>query len=485
LGGLGRRSILWSGVVVAFACTVVAYWQRHDTVLAQQPTAVPLSVYARQAYYTVPELNINDQSYVGLVELLEPLGNVDARLDGKKLKLKFTAPGSKEVELQFQDNKEKGKVKGDNIKLPSNFVVQNGRGYIPLSGVSEVLARALGLSIRLNPAAQRLFIGDVGERFSVELRSGNPSKLFVSFDTPVNPTIATEPGQIRFTFRKDPVVPGIEHASYNDPIITGAKFSEHDGVGELDITGNAPMMANFADGGKTIVISALPTPPAQVAQPIAPPSLPATVEPPTSQRRPSGPRFLVLIDPAHGGEDNGAAIAPDIPEKDVVLSLARRLQRELTNRGIPSSLLRNSDTAISLEQRAVTANAARPALYVALHAANSGRGVHVFTAMVDAISVSSRDFLPWESAQSSYLDSSMAVAGSVAAELEARKLPSTLLTAPLRPMTNVAAPAIAVEMAAPGESVAEIWKPAYQEQVAQSVAAGIAAMRGKIAEVRP
>jgi N-acetylmuramoyl-L-alanine amidase len=193
----------------------------------------------------------------------------------------------------------------------------------------------------------------------------------------------------------------------------------------------------------------------------------------------------VLIDPAHGGEDNGAAIAPDIPEKDVVLSLARRLQRELTNRGIPSSLLRNSDTAISLEQRAVTANAARPALYVALHAANSGRGVHVFTAMVDAISVSSRDFLPWESAQSSYLDSSMAVAGSVAAELEARKLPSTLLTAPLRPMTNVAAPAIAVEMAAPGESVAEIWKPAYQEQVAQSVAAGIAAMRGKIAEVRP
>jgi N-acetylmuramoyl-L-alanine amidase len=484
LAGLRLRSAVWSGIVAVLSFSILGYWQRHTIVFAQQAAPVPLSVYARQTYYTVPLLTVNGQAYVGLVELLEPLGRIDARLDGKKLKLKFTAPGGKEVELQFQDDKEKGKVKGNNLKLPANFAVQNGRGYIPVAAVSEVLAQALGLPIRLNTAAQRLFIGDVGERFSLELRAGTPSKLFVSFDAPVNPTIATEPGHIRFTFRKDPVLPGVEHASYNDSVITGAKFTEHEGVGELDITGNAPMMANFADGGKTIVISAVPTPPPQVAQPIAPPSLPTTVEPPT-QRRPSGPRFLVLIDPAHGGEDKGAAITPDIPEKDVVLSLARRLQRELTSKGIPSSLMRNSDTAISLEQRAVTANAARPALYVTLHAANSGRGVHVFTAMVDALSVSSRDFLPWDNAQSAYLDTSMAVAGSVAAELEARKLPNTLLTAPLRPMTNVATPAIAVEVAALTDSPADIAKPAYQEQVAQSLAAGIAAMRGKLPEVRP
>jgi N-acetylmuramoyl-L-alanine amidase len=484
LAGFRPRPILSGGLVLVFACTIVAFWQHHETVLAQQPTPVPLSVYARQAYYSVPQLNINNQSYIGLVELLEPLGNVDARLDGKKLKLKFTAPGSKEVELQFQDNKEKGKVKGTNIKLPTNFAVQNGRGYIPVAAVSEVLAQTLGQLIRFNAAGQRLFIGDVGERFSLELRGGTPSKLFVSFDAPVNPTISTEQGHIRFTFRKDPVIPGVEHATYGDSAITGARFSEHDGVGELDVTGNAPLMANFADGGKTIVISPVPMPPPVVAQPIAPPSLPTTVEPP-AQRRPTGPRFLVLIDPAHGGEDNGAAITPDTPEKDVVLSLARRIQRELTNKGIASILLRNSDTAISLEQRAVTANAARPALYVALHAANSGRGVHVFTAMVGAISVSSRDFLPWDNAQSAYLDSSMAVAGSLAAELEARKLPNTLLTAPLRPLTNVAAPAIAVEVAALSDSPADLSKPAYQEQVAQSIAAGIAAMRGKLPEVRP
>ena len=73
----------------------------------------------------------------------------------------------------------------------------------------------------------------------------------------------------------------------------------------------------------------------------------------------------------------------------------------------------------------------------------------------------------------------------MAAELEARKLPNTTLAAPLRPMNNIAAPAIAVEIASPSEDVTDIASAAYQDQVAQSIAAGIAAMRGRIPEVRP
>ncbi len=193
----------------------------------------------------------------------------------------------------------------------------------------------------------------------------------------------------------------------------------------------------------------------------------------------------MLIDPAHGGSDIGAAITPDLPEKDVVLALARRVQRELANRGIAAGLLRNSDVAISLDQRAVSANAARPALYVALHAANTGRGVHVFTSLLPAANVSPQSFLPWDTAQAAFLDLSGSVAGSVAAELEARKLPNATLLAPLRPMNNIAAPAVAVEIAPPAGKVEDIASAAYQEQVAQSIAAGIAAVRSKLPEVRP
>ena len=77
------------------------------------------------------------------------------------------------------------------------------------------------------------------------------------------------------------------------------------------------------------------------------------------------------------------------------------------------------------------------------------------------------------------------VAGSVAAELENRKLPNTALLAPLRPMNNIAAPAIAVEIAPPDEQVEAIASAKYEEQVAQAIAAGIAAVRAKLPEVRP
>jgi len=461
-----------------------AHVLRHSTVQAQTSPSSQLSVYSPQTFYTIPLLNLNGQPYVGLVELLEPLGNVDARPEGKKYKLKFTPPGAHELEFQFQDGKDNGKVKGDKIKLPAMFAIQSGRGYVPLSSVSELLSRALSTQIRLSPTARRLFIGNVGERLTLDLRKGTPSKLFVSFDSAVNPTIATEPGHIRFTFRREPVIATVERENYTDPLITGASFSEHDGVAELDVTGTSPLMANYADGGKTIIVTAVPPPPPSVAQlPIAQPSVALPTAP--IVKAPAGPRFLVLIDPAHGGSEIGSAISPTLPEKDVVLALGRKVQHELANRGISAGLLRNSDIAITLDQRAISGNAARPAIYLALHAANSGKGVHVFTALLPVEAVSSRDFLPWETAQTAYLDLSGSVAGSVAAELEARKLPNATLAAPLRPMNNIAAPAIAIEIASPSGDVNDIASPAYLDQVAQSIAAGIAAVRRNIPEVRP
>ena len=80
--------------------------------------------------------------------------------------------------------------------------------------------------------------------------------------------------------------------------------------------------------------------------------------------------------------------------------------------------------------------------------------------------------MPWDTAQAAFLDLSGTVAGSVAAELESRKLPNTTLVAPLRPMNNIAAPAIAIEIAPPDDKVDNIASAEYQEQVAQSIAAG-------------
>jgi N-acetylmuramoyl-L-alanine amidase len=481
-----RTSRLALAIAAGSALLFAALLTRHPGVHAQSPGQNQLTVYSSQVSYSVPLLDMNGQPYAGLVELLEPLGSVDARADGKKYKLHFTPPGGRALEVQFTAGKDKGKVRGNGYKLPANFVLQNGRGYVPLAVTSELISKLLATDAELHPGPRRLFIGNVQVHYTLELHQGNPSRLLLGFSSPVNPSIATEPGRVRLTFRREPIVSsGPENVPYSDPLITGVNFSEHDGLVELDVTGKAPMMANFADGGKTIIITGAPAPvPApQEAPPPPAPANPQTTAPPP--RPPAAPRFLVLIDPAHGGSDIGAAITPSLPEKDVVLALARRVQHALANRGIAAGLLRNSDIAIALDQRATSANAVRPALYIALHAANTGRGVHVFTALLPAANLSPQGFLPWDTAQAAFLDLSGAVAGSVAAELESRKLPNTTLLAPLRPMNNIAAPAIAVEIAPPAENVDEIASAAYQEQVAQSIAAGVAAVRSKLPEVRP
>lgn len=479
LADRGRR--LWFAVLMAavLLTLLLAHW----TTVHAQPSD-QLTVYTSQVTYPAPMLDIQGHPYVDVTGLLEPLGSVEGRVDGKKFKLRFTPPGGRAVEAQFTEGKDKGKLLGETYKLPSNFAQQNGHGYVPLAAVPEILTKLLAKPIQLHPSARRLFIGDIPIRYSIALDKSNPPKLIISFPAPVNPSIATEPGHMHMTFRREPVVSnGQDSVSFSDSTITGAIFAEHDGVAELNIMATAPLMANFADGGKTIIVSVVPPPPPPA--PVAPaPQTQAPSQTPAPPPKPTAPRFLVIIDPGHGGPDTGAAITPKLLEKDVVLALARRVQRELGNRGIAAGLLRNSDVAISLDQRATATNAARAALYITLHAANTGRGVHVFTSLLAPTALSRNEFLPWDTAQSAYLDLSGTVAGSVAAELEDRKLPNMTLVAPLRPMNNIAAPAIAVEIAPPDDKVENIASAGYQEQVAQAIAAGVAAVRSKLPEVR-
>jgi hypothetical protein len=54
------------------------------------------------------------------------------------------------------------------------------------------------------------------------------------------------------------------------------------------------------------------------------------------------------------------------------------------------------------------------------------------------------------------------------------------LAAPVRPLNNIAAAAIAIEIAPQGDTVESITDAKYQQDVAAAVAAGIAASRGKL-----
>lgn len=77
---------------------------------------------------------------------------------------------------------------------------------------------------------------------------------------------------------------------------------------------------------------------------------------------------LIVLDPGHGGDDYGAR-AYGLHEADLALDLALRVRDVLSRRapGIRVVLTRESDTFVSLEQRAAMANAIDADAFVSIH----------------------------------------------------------------------------------------------------------------------
>lgn len=207
---------------------------------------------------------------------------------------------------------------------------------------------------------------------------------------------------------------------------------------------------------------------------------PANQTPAATQAPPAVRALVIMIDPAHGGSDLGAALNEAIPEKDVTLAIARRLREQLVARGIRAVLLRDSDATLSTDQRAQIVNAAHPALYVAIHATSQGNGMRIYTAMLPASGDSSGPFVDWETAQSSALTRSRWVQDQVAAAIQKTGFPLRSLVAPLRPLNSVTVPALAVEIAPTTGNASQLASVDYQEMVTAALANSIAAIRGKL-----
>ncbi|MGQ0713321.1 MAG: N-acetylmuramoyl-L-alanine amidase family protein [Gemmatimonadaceae bacterium] len=92
-----------------------------------------------------------------------------------------------------------------------------------------------------------------------------------------------------------------------------------------------------------------------------------------SDRVPARPRAKrrVVVDAGHGGPDNGMTGpirgGPKIVEKDIVLRVARELERSLERRGVEVIMTRTKDTLIALSDRGRIANQKGADLFLSIH----------------------------------------------------------------------------------------------------------------------
>ena len=76
---------------------------------------------------------------------------------------------------------------------------------------------------------------------------------------------------------------------------------------------------------------------------------------------------LIVIDAGHGGHDTGA-IAGGKREKDLVLMIAKRLEKQLKKRGHPVYMTRKRDRFLKLSQRTKIADKKNAVLFISIHA---------------------------------------------------------------------------------------------------------------------
>lgn len=440
-----------------------------------------INVYAPQAVYQVDILFRDGVDYVGLTDLLEPLGRLESSVDGKKFKLTLNG-----TEAEFQDGKRQYRVRSSKQELLSNFLLVDRHGYLPVLAIASFLPRLTDQAANFHATPRRLFVGSSELHYSAELRR-SPSRLVLTFTAPVNPSTFVEKNRVRLLFRREALVAsGPEAASFNDSFVQSVNFSESPAGAELAVNLLQPATVSTADGGRTLTISAVPPPATPVPAPLAAQSAAA---PTPSQPHPARPRPFVILDAAHGGTETGAMLSPTLPEKAVNLAIARRLQKELEAHGIPVVLTRVADNLLTWDQRAVSANTSHTSLYVAIHSSSSGHGVRLYTALLSASEPAAaqqnpRAFLPWELAQAPYLSQSRASAAALAEACTAAGVPARTSSAPLRPLNSVTIAAVAVEVAPSGGAVEELADADYQQKVVAAIASGIVALRGKLGDTQ-
>jgi N-acetylmuramoyl-L-alanine amidase len=233
----------------------------------------------------------------------------------------------------------------------------------------------------------------------------------------------------------------------------------------------------------------------------------AAVPPPVA---PPKAAFTIVIDPGHGGDEEGAHGPAGLREKDVTLDIARRLRDRLQHdAGTAVILTREDDRKVPLDDRTAIANHARADLFVSIHANSSRRdsahGSETYFLSYQATDDEARnvaavennpvqldqgvpgqqslEMVLWDLAQSAYLKES-----SDLAEMIQSRLNETLgvrnrgiKQAPFRVLMGATMPAVLVEVAfiSSPEEEKGLREPAFKDRIADAVADSVRRFREK------
>jgi N-acetylmuramoyl-L-alanine amidase len=197
--------------------------------------------------------------------------------------------------------------------------------------------------------------------------------------------------------------------------------------------------------------------------------------PPTLLPSPISNKKVIVIDPGHGGTETGAKGQNGTLEKDVTMSISRKLKGIIEGNGMRAILTRDGDQVVTLDDRTSKANNNKADLFISIHAnatiRGKARGAETYFLSTQATDDEARNIaavennaiglnqtapvidedlklILWDMAQTEYLTESSKLAEIIQQELNTALGVSNrgIKQAPFRVLTGAMMPAILVEV---------------------------------------
>jgi N-acetylmuramoyl-L-alanine amidase len=346
-------------------------------------------------------------------------------------------------------------------------VQRDRNGYqVPIDLLSRAVGPALATKIDVRRAAHRVIVGDlrVPQISGHVERDGTNAKITIEMQ-PATPHRVTREGKGLVVHFDAEALDATPITGFLSDFVTSAHVDGASLV--LDLGPQAASFDTQDDRDQTHVTISLLAP----GQPPKPPAPPPQEAPVIDIARPGVIR-TVVIDPGHGGADEGTHGASGTKEKDLTLAIARKVKTTIESRlGVRVLLTRDADEDVPTDRRCAIANNNKADIFISLHAdasvRPSVRGAQVLTLSLDEYKSRLHDTgprvpvavlgggtrvidpVPWDLAQIPFADRSASVGADLVRRLAEKNVPlfsQPAVQAPMRVLLGANMPAVLLEV---------------------------------------
>jgi len=470
--------------------------------------ALPFTVITPDARRPLAAMLVGDQVMVSLDDLAA-MFQLTVKEDALAGGLTITCKGKTVI---LTPGQALASASGRLVSLPVPPARDGRRWLVPVEFVSRALSVVCDARLDVRKNSRMVLVGDVRVPRIVVRQDvlGPQTRVTIAVNPRTPYTISQEPSRVVVHFDADALDVSLPTFAPQG-LLQSIRVTDPNPTITIDV---GPRFGSFRsslvpqdDGGGQVLVDLMPAaaepapppPPPRGGPPQLPVPAPPEIPPAVFQPAAGGLRTIV-IDPGHGGDEAGAKGAAGAQEKDITLSLARRLKAALEARlGVRVLLTRDGDQAVSLDDRAALANNNKADLFVSLHANASVRkeasGVQIYYLAADQVADDARksagrqtlatigggsrdvEMIPWEMAQLRYVSEAGSLAGAIEEQFRGRiRLnPHPVQQAPIRVLIGANMPAVLIEvgfLTNPDEEQLLV-SDAYQNLVTQAILDGL------------